>query len=300
MFDSTSNISPAGRNKNTYIGREIFFLDDGGEFYSDSLLEKRIYPHPQLKYYIVLDKVWFPGREYYDSYRQDLVKVKYRHLYKLQEKGTENIVFYDPELNNPLMPYENAFSVFDVIWVSYYNYLKTEYIGKKYVLTHNTISDYNTGESITYKYNEIWTVEAVKVIKDNSPSYRDCYVLRFALKNNTGNVITLSPKSTLMVDKKTYDGYVKQYGTAMVKAAFEGELKVGMHKSLVNYAIKQYINSKRDNLSVSNTSKGEEWTIRSSSKTRYINFNTAEKVVSWREEDIQTLRMTGKVSVSPR
>ena len=65
-------------------------------------------------------------------------------------------------------------------------------------------------------------------------------------------------------------------------------------------AVKQYLNAKGDNLSVSNTSKGEEWTIRSSSKTRYINFNTAGKVISWREEDPQTLRMTGKVSVSPR
>ena len=103
-----------------------------------------------------------------------------------------------------------------------------------------------------------------------------------------------------MVDKKIYDGYIKQYGSTMVKAAFEGGLKMGMHKTLVYHSIKQYLNAKGDNLSVSNTSKGEEWTIRSSSKTRYINFNTAGKVISWREEDPQTLRMTGKVSVSPR
>ena len=299
-FDSTRNTSPTGRDKCTYIGREIFFLDDGGEFYRDSLLEKRIFLHPELKYYIVLDKVWFPGRTYYDNYRQDFVEVKYRYLYKLQEKGTDNVVFYDPELNNPLMPYEDAFSIFDVIWVSYYNYLKTEYIGKKYALTCNSISDYNTGEAIPYKYNEIWTVNDVKVIKDNGVKYRDSYVLRLILKNNLGNVIAVSNNSTLMVDKKIYDGYIKQYGSTMVKAAFEGGLKMGMHKTLVYHSIKQYLNAKGDNLSVSNTSKGEEWTIRSSSKTRYINFNTAGKVISWREEDPQTLRMTGKVSVSPR
>lgn len=299
-FDSTRNSAVYGTDISQYIGRELFFLDKGGEFFSDSLAEKSLFVKPQLKYYIFLDRVYVPRRMYYDSYRQDVVETKSKFLYKLQEKGTDNIIWFNPDLDNPLMPGDNAFTIFDVIWVSYYNYLKTDYIGKKYALTRNTFSDYNTGEIIAYKYNDIWTIENVKVIKDDGLGYRERYVLRLALKNNAGNVITLSPKSTLMVDKKTYDGYVKLYGAAMVKAAFEGELKVGMHKSLVNYAIKQYLNANRDNLSVSNTSKGEEWTIRSSSKTRYINFNTAGKVVSWKEEDTQTLRMTGKVSVSPR
>ncbi|MCR5066215.1 MAG: hypothetical protein K6A67_10695 [Bacteroidales bacterium] len=299
-FDSTRNSAVYGTDISQYIGRELFFLDKGGEFFSDSLAEKSLFVKPQLKYYIFLDRVYVPSRTYYDSYRQDIVETKSKFLYKLQEKGTDNIIWFNPDLDNPFMPRDNAFTVFDVIWVSYYNYLKTEYIGKKYALTRGSFSDYNTGETITYKYNDIWTIEDVKVIKDDGLGYKESYVLRFALKNNAGNVITLSPKSTLLVDKKTYDGYIKLYGAAMVKAAFEGELKVGMHKSLVNYAIKQYLNANRDNLSVSNTSKGEEWTIRSSSKTRYINFNTAGKVVSWKEEDTQTLRMTGKVSVSPR
>lgn len=299
-FDSTRNSAVYGTDLSPYIGRELFFLDKGGEFFSDSLAEKKTFVKPQLKYYIFLDRVYVPSRMYYDSYRQDVVETKSRFLYKLQEKGTDNIVWFNPDLDNPLMPRDNAFTIYDVIWVSYYNYLKTEYIGKKFVLTKNSFSDYNTGESVPYKYNDIWTIEDVKVIKDDGLGYRERYVLRLALKNITGNVITLSPKSTLMVDKKTYDGYVKQYGAAMVKSAFEGELKVGMHKSLANYAIKQYLNADRDNLSVSNTSTGEEWTIRSSSKTRYISFNTAGKVKSWREEDTQSLRMTGKLSVTPR
>ncbi len=299
VFDSTTNTSPAGREKHTYLGRELFFLNnDCGEFFDDSTAEYRIHPNPQLKYYIVLDRKFVQRKEYYDSYRQDIIEEKARFLYKLKEKGTENIVYYDPELNNPLMPYDDAFTLFDVIWVSYYNYLKTEYIGKTFAFTHNTISDYNTGKSITYRYNDIWTVDEVKVMKNNYISYRDCYVLRLVLKNRMGNVITVSPKSTLMVDKKTFDGYVKQYGPAMVKAAFEGELKVGMHKNLVYHVTKEYAD--RKDISVANTSKGEEWTIRNGYKTRYINFNKAGKVISWREEDTQTLRMTGKVSVTPR
>ena len=295
-FDSTRNTS----HKTSFIGKELFFLDDGGDFFSDSLAENEIHPRPQLKYYVVLGQVYVHSREYFDERRMDFVSTKSRFLYKLKEKGTDNIIWYDSDLDNPLMPRDNAFTIYDVIWVSYYNYLKTEYIGKKFALTKNSFSDYNTGESVPYKYNDVWTIEDVKVIKDDGLGYRERYVLRLALKNNTGNVITLSPKSTLMVDKKAYDGYVKQYGAAMVKAAFEGELKVGMHKSLANYAIKQYLNADRDNLSISNTSTGEEWTIRSSSKTRYVSFNTAGKVKSWREEDTQSLRMTGKVSVSPR
>jgi len=299
-FDSTRNSAVYGSDISQYIGKELFFLDNGGEFFNDSLAEKKTFVKPELKYYIFLGKVYVPSRMYYDSYRQDVVETKSKFLYKLQEKGTDNIVWYNPDLDNPLMPRENAFTIYDVIWVPYYNYLKTEYIGKKYALTRNSFSDYNTGESITYKYNDIWTIEDVKVIKDDGIGYRESYVLRLALKNGTGKVITLSPQSTLMVDKKTYDGYIKQYGAAMVKAAFEGELKVGMHKSLVQYAIKQYLNANKDNLSISNTSKGEEWTIRSSSKTRYISINTAGKVTSWKEEDTQSLRMTGKLSVTPR
>lgn len=312
-FDSTRNSAVYGSDISQYIGKELFFLGESGMFFSDSLAEKSLFVKPQLKYYVFLGKVYVQGRMYYDSYRQDVVETKPKFLYKLQEKGTDNIVWYNPELDglqHEFMPHDNAFSIFDVIWISYYNHLKSFYIGKKYAQTRRNISDYNTGDRIPYRYNEIWTIEDLKVIEDDGVAYerydvyaelgKKRYVLRLMLKNNSGNVITLPPNSTLMVEKKTYDGYVKQYGAAMVKAAFEGELKVGMHKSLVQYAIKQYLNANKDNLSISNTSKGEEWTIRSSSKTRYISFNTAGKVTSWKEEDTQSLRMIGKLSVTPR
>lgn len=303
LFDSTQNSKVRGSDVSSYIGKELFFLDNGGEFFSDSLAEHTLRLKPQLKYYIFLDRVYVPSREYYDSYRQDIVEVKSIFLYKLREKGTDNIVYYTPDLNNPLMPYDNAFSVYDVIWVSYYNYLKTEYVGRKYAMTHSSavvhsFSDYNTGETVLYKYNDIWTVEDVKVIKEESIIGNDRYVLRLLLKNNAGNVITVFPTSNLLVDKKTYDEFIKLYGAAMVKSAFEGDLKVGMHQKLVHHVTKHY--RKGDNLSIAKTSKGEEWTIRTSSKSLYINFNTAGKVISWKEEDAQDVKIKAKVSVTPR
>lgn len=299
-FDSTRNTSPSAREMRSYIGKEIFFLDDGGEFFSDPSANRRIKPQPQLKYYVVLDKKYVPGRDYYDPYREELVTIKSRYLYKINEKGTDNIVYYDPELNNPFMPEENAFSVFDVIWVPYYNYLKTEYRGKKYVITHskelvNSLTDYNTGEDIAYKYNDIWTIEDVKVIQ--SSSGKNSYDLMFIMKNNTGNVTTMSPKSILLVDKKTYDEYIKLYGVAMVKSAFEGDLKVGMPQKLVRHVTKHFV--KGDNLSVTKTSTGEEWTIHGYSKTIFISFDNAGKVTSWREEEPKDIKMKVKVSSSP-
>lgn len=225
----------------------------------------------------------------------DFVTIESRFLYKLKEKGTENIVYYDPKINNSLMPYKDAFSLYDVIWVSYYNYLKTDYIGRKYALTHSKAIIRSPLNGVTYKYNDIWTVNDVKVIK-----YNGSYVLRLALINDSGVEITLPPNSELLVEKKKYDEYVKLYGAAMVKSAFEGDLKVGMPMCLVLHVTKHYIYDDWSNYSKNKTSKGEEWTIRSSTKTRYINFNTAEKVTSWREEDNQSLKMTGKVSVTPR
>ncbi len=295
VFDSTHNSSPVGRKKNTYIGKEIFFLDNRGDFFRDSLAKESSNINPILKYYIILDKIYVPGRTYFDTRRMDFVTIESRNLYKLKERGTENIVYYDPELNNSLMPYKDAFSLYDVIWVSYYNYLKTDYIGRKYALTHSKAIIQSPLNGVAYKYNDIWTVSDVKVIKNNGS-----YVLRLILKNNSGNEITLSPKSELLVEKKTYDEYIKQYGSAMVKAAFEGDLKVGMPRSLVFHVAKHYIYDDFSNYSEAKTSKGEEWTIRNRSKTRYINFNTAGKVISWREEDTQTLRMTGKASVTTR
>ena len=302
-FDSTQNKKVIGTDISSYIGKELFFLARGGEFFSDSLAEHTLYIQPQLKYYIFLDRVYVPSREYYDSYRQDIIEVKSKFLYKLKEKGTDNIVWYYPELDNPLMPGENAFSAFDVIWVSHYNYLKTEYIGRKYAMTHNSafvspFADYITGEKVAYKYNDIWTVEDVKVIKSESLFGGDLYVLRLALKNNSGNVITVFPSSNLLVDKKTYDEYVKLYGATMVKSAFEGDLKVGMHQKLVYHITKHY--RKGNNLSTAKTPKGEDWTIRTSSKTLYISFNTAGKVTSWKEEDAQDVKIKAKVSVTPR
>ncbi len=298
-FDSTNNTSPSSREMNSYIGKEIFFLDDGGEFFSDPSANHRIKLQPQLKYFVVLDKQYLPGRDYYDPYREDLVTIKSRYLYKIKEKGTDNIVYYDPELNNPFMPEENAFSVFDVIWVSYYNYLKAEYIGKKYAITHskelvNPLSDYNTGEDITYKYNDIWTIDDVKVIQ--SSDGKNSYNLKLIMKNNTGNVTTMSPKSILLVDKKTYDEYIKQYGATMVKSAFEGDLKVGMPQALVRHVTKHYI--KGDNPSIAKTSAGEEWTINAYSKTIFISFDTSGKVKFWREEEPKDIKMKVKVSSS--
>ena len=308
IFDSTTNHAPKYRKLSTYIGKEIFFLDNGGEFFSDSLLEHRIYPKPQLKYYIVLDRIWFSGREYYDSYLEEIVTVKSRDLYKLKGKDSDSIMFYDPELYNPLMPDADAFNNLDVIWVSYYNYLKTELIiiGKRYAITETfSYSDYNTGktdyytgEKIQYKYNDIWTVEDIKIIKTKDNVWSgNSYVLRLALKNSNGNVITLVPDSKLLVDKNTFDGYIKQYGATMVKSAFERELKVGMPKILVRQITKQF---KNKNISINNSSKGEEWTIHDGSKIIHINFNKAGKVTSWREEDKEVLQLKGKVSVSPR
>ena len=299
-FDSTRNTSPSAREISSYIGKEIFFLDNGGEFFSDSEAEHRIYPNPQLKYYIILDKVYIPSRMYYDSYRQDFVETKSKFLYQLNEKGTDNIVWFDPKLNNPFMPNEDAFSVFDVIWVPYYNYLKAEYIGKKYAITHSKelvspLSDYNTGEDITYKYNDIWTIEDVKVIQ--SSDGKNSYDLKLIMKNNSGNVTTMSPKSILLVDKKTYDDYIKLYGAAMVKSAFEGDLKVGMPQKLVRHVTKHFV--KGDNLSVAKTSTGEEWTIHGYSKTIFISFDNAGKVTSWREEEPKDIKMKVKVSSSP-
>lgn len=295
-FDSTRNSSPASREMSSYIGKEIFFLDNGGEFFSDSEAEHRINPRPQLKYYIVLDKKYVSG--HYDFYREDFTKSRF--LYKIQDKETNNIIYYDPELNNPFMPNEDAFSVFDVIWVSYYNYLKAEFIGKKYAITHskelvNPLSDYNTGEDITYKYNDIWAIEDVKVIQ--SSDGKNSYDLKLIMKNNTGNVTTMSPKSILLVDKKTYDEYIKLYGAAMVKSAFEGDLKVGMPQKLVRHVTKHFV--KGDNLSVAKTSPGEEWTIHGYSKTIFISFDNAGKVTSWREEEPKDIKMKVKVSSSP-
>ena len=294
-FDSTCNSSPASRKMSSYIGKEIFFLDNGGEFFSDPEAEHRINPQPQLKYYIVLDKSYVS--EHYDFHLE--IFTKSRFLYKIQEKESNNIIYYDPELNNPFMPNEDAFSVFKVIWVSYYNYLKAEYIGKKYAITHskglvNPISDYNTGEDITYKYNDIWTIEDVKVIQ--SSDGKNSYDLKFIMKNNTGNVTTMSPKSILLVDKKTYDEYIKLYGAAMVKSAFEGDLMVGMPQTLVRHVIKHYF--KGDNPSIAKTSDGEEWTINAFSKTIFISFDTAGKVKNWREEEHKDIKMKVKVSSS--
>ena len=266
---------------------------------SDSLAEESIrYFNPILKYYIILDKIYVPSHMYYDKYLHKVVYPDSKFIYKIKEKGSDSIIFYDPELHNPLMPNADAFNILDVIWVSYYNYLKTTLIGKKYAITESisSITDYNTEEIISYKYNDIWTVEDIKVIKSTG-FHSSSYVLRLALKNSNGNVITLVPDSFLLVDKKTYDGYIKQYGAAMVKSAFERELKVGMPKALVRQITKYY---KNKNISISNTSKGEEWTIHDGSKRTLINFNKAGKVTSWREEDKEVMQLKGKISVSPR
>lgn len=299
-FDSTKNTMVYGTDISSYIGKELFFLYDLGDFFSDSLAEHSLHLNPQLKYYIFLDKVYVPSQMYYDSYRQVFVEKKSKFLYKINEKGTDDIVWFNPDLDNPLMPGETAFSLYSVIWVSYYNYLKADYVGKKFALTHSkvitsSLTDYNTGETVPYKYNDIWTVEDVKVIKGVNSNK---YFLMLALKNSAGNVITIAPNSILLVDKKTYDDFVKKYGVAMVKSAFEGDLKVGMHESLVRHVTKHYV--KKDNLTIAKTSKGEEWTIHASSKTIYINFNTSKKLTSWREEDPQETKMRVKVTATPK
>ena len=173
---------------------------------------------------------------YVDSiskYKPVSVLDDYNYLFYLTEKKNPSnrcCYVYDP----------NSDFDFNFLVVSHFNYLKENFVGKKFIIAKNYIrgNDIISGDTIIIpdETKMSWTVTDVSILDDE---YRN---LEMIIKSgNITSCVTvtsfldgLSPDDTRRIfEKKEWDKLVATYGYSMMKMVISAKIKVGMPKKLL-------------------------------------------------------------------
>ena len=131
---------------------------------------------------------------------------------------------------------------------------------KKFVFRSYSLYDFETGEKID-AHKTTWTFKEIIAMPDKmEPGY---YLV------NDGGIATAVENMDDFIPKSYIDSYAKKYGKAMVDAALDGDVKVGMASDLVRIAKgkPEHINS---------ASYGQQWVY----KNMYIYIKNG-KVTGW-------------------
>lgn len=124
---------------------------------------------------------------------------------------------------------------FPFITIGYYEYLKKEYIGKRYNFYYSPIcyynkKDFNTGDAITNKPNDIW--ECTDVIIDDKT-----FKINLLIQNkNSSQTTTIQIYDDAInclsklndYEEKVVNKRIKQYGTNNLLLVKEHKIKVGI------------------------------------------------------------------------
>ena len=236
-FDSTKNWH-GNKNVSSFIGQQLYFLPKHERFYmnitSDAFDANVPYCEICGHTFDIIDVSPYNRDEYHEE------------VYTLKLKDIENnkIYYYSYKSNiEPISP--------DYIFVSYFNYLKTIYVGQEYVVLPPAISllkshsspervynkDINTGKEITYNPRN----NCYKIIDVTVSDERAISPIFFLISNGehttyfTSNVLLKIKKkiSESIVKKAEWESLSKKYGATLMDCVVKGEIKVGMPERLL-------------------------------------------------------------------
>jgi hypothetical protein len=234
-YDSLSNF--LGENAHKYIGQELYLIGRPVSLrkYGYSGFDTTKYDGLAENYFEVLDVI-------YDDYNK-------KYTLKLQEKSTENILNFN---------YDSKFKhSFPFIVVGFYEKLKKDYIGKKYVFAKNYLTslDLNTGKPIVFQLGDIW--ECIDLTIDEN-----LYQLSFVLTDKMGQKLLYNYE--YFVPEKFYyfytaeeaKKYSKKFGVKIWETILEGNVKIGMTKEMCKLS---WGKPKDINTTISSGMKSEQW-----------------------------------------
>lgn len=231
IFDSTRNFLGYD-NVFSYEGQLLFVLpvSEGLEKYgyrdfdrpsSINRTGKIQYEELAGKYFLV-DKV----ADYTDGRQK-------KYIFYLSEKDNSSNkywFYYDPQ-------FEHSFPFFVV---SHFNYLKSRYIGKKFIIAWNYLKSHDivTGDTIQIANDAktFWSATDITIVNDK---YRNLSII--VQNGNTTSCVSVSSfehaisqdGARRVFEKSEWDKLVSIYGFSMMKSVLSAEIKVGMPLKLL-------------------------------------------------------------------
>lgn len=161
----------------------------------------------------------------------------------------------------------------------YFDYLKNEYVGEKYVFRgtnwnnfeSDTISDFNTGEDVKTSVGSIWTIKDITIENKH-------YNLVFLFENESGDVVDYSIDQSFadfksnrwMYSLEAHKKYIKRFGEETWKDILGKTVRIGFTEEMVRLAL-------GDPKSINYSSSGDQWVY---SLYGYIYFENG-KVTAW-------------------
>lgn len=247
-YDSTAN--SLGENPFGYIGQQLYLRGNNEKSdYSDFLIDYEVsswkssniykpnrwgnrssYEALAGKYFDVLDVI-----EVTESSRQNF-------FLKLLETETKDTLYYDYNIRG-------SDHSFPFVVVGYFEKRQHEVIGKQFVLSSWAYTDRKyrigarrtpktdrlTGEKISIKAGEVWTVVGLTLNAD------DDYRISYELKNDRGNIIAISEwvvtNSPLIYDIDRANRIINQVGRNTFNQILTRDVQMGWHKSLVEMSV---------------------------------------------------------------
>lgn len=177
----------------------------------------------------------------------------YGYFLKLKDKETEDTLFFDYGLGRELS--------FPFIVLGYKEKFERLNKDKKFIYKSYSLRDFETGDDITGCHATTWTFKEIIAVPDKMAP---C----FYLVDGAGHTIAVEKMDNFIL-KSDVDAFTRKYGKAMVEAAINGDVKVGMPKELLVVA-----KGKPDH--INSASYGQQWVY----GHRYIYVKNG-KVTDW-------------------
>lgn len=162
------------------------------------------------------------------SFRNTLGDTKY--IFYLTEKNNSDnrcCYIYDPEFE----------SGFPFVVMSYFNYVKSKYVGKDVIINKKFVDEYDVKTGNPIKINDdtkiLWRVKDITILNNEYHNF----VLLIENGNQTTSFwvsrLSFSDNKKVIYLKDEWNTLVSKYGISMVKTALHQEIMVGMPKVLL-------------------------------------------------------------------
>lgn len=255
-YDSTKNVM---RFVQYYVGQDLFVIPVSSSYKSSINPEGRF--GKGIK--VTDGSTWLDGKVSFNE-----VQGKTFHVTGIEEKKIRGqltgyfLILEDKETGEEVY-FENHtqfIGFFPFITLGFKEKYERVNKDKKFVYRSYTLHDFDTGEKID-AHKTTWTFKEIIAMPDVMKA--GYYLV------NDGGIATAVESMDNFIPKSDIDSYAKKYGKAMVDAALDGDVKVGMASDLVRIAKGQpeHINS---------ASYGQQWVY----KNMYIYIKNG-KVTGW-------------------
>lgn len=255
-YDSTKNVM---KFVQYYIGQDLFVIPASSSYKSSYKIDN--YFGKGIK--ATKEGTWLDGRIGFDEAQGRTFRVTGIEEQKLRGHLTGYFLILEDKETGEEIYFDNLtqfIGFFPFITLGFKEKYERLNKDKKFVFRSYTLYDFETGEKID-AHKTTWTFKEII-------ARPDVIEAGYYLVNDEG-IATAVESMENFIPKSDIDTYTKKYGKAMVDAALDGEVKVGMPSDLVKIA-------KGNPEKINSASYGQQWVY----KNVYIYIKNG-KVTGW-------------------